>query len=100
MIKEFYDEDNALPASFSGSYNGEGLAFSVDGENWHTIMSSTGSNSTSVWQQHVINLDQVAAAAELSYGESFYLKFQQYDNYYYSSDGIAIDQVVVTAAGE
>ncbi len=43
---EFSDEDNLMPATFTGRNNSDGVAMSVDGTNWFRLVSLTGSDST------------------------------------------------------
>ena len=89
---EWGDETDSLPASFSGSSNGDGVAISADGTNWHTVLTNTDSAS-GVWDFVEIDLAAEASSAGISLGSNFKLKFQQYDNYPYDSDGRAYDEI-------
>jgi hypothetical protein len=89
--KEFNDESNEMPATFSGSSNSDGVAISADGINWYRVVSLT--TGTGTWQKHEYYLDPVVSAAGISYNSNFYIKFQQYDNYSYSTDGFAFDDI-------
>jgi Ca2+-binding RTX toxin-like protein len=96
--KEFNDDDQAMPTTFTGSSNSDGVALSVDGNNWYRLISLTGSNSTNIYQTHSINLSDFATANGLTLGANVRIKFQQYGNYPISTDGIAIDNISVTGS--
>ncbi len=60
-----------------------------------------GSYTNNVWNEFTLDLDAEAAAAGLSLTGTFVVKFQQYDNYSATTDGMAFDDIAVTlgAAG-
>lgn len=89
---EWGDETDTLPNSFSGSSNGDGVAISADGTNWHTVLTGTDS-ANGVWNFVAVDLAAEAASAGISLGSNFKIKFQQYDNYPYDSDGRAYDEI-------
>lgn len=93
--REFGDEDNPMPATFTGSSNSDGVALSVDGVNWYRLVSLTGGNSTSTFRDFKFNLTQFATSNGLVLGPDVRLKFQQFDNSPISSDGFAFDDVAV-----
>jgi Ca2+-binding RTX toxin-like protein len=93
--KEFNDNDNVMPATFTGSHNSDGVALSVDGNNWYRLVDLTGSNSTNIYQTHNINLSNFATANNLTLGANVRLKFQQYGNNPIETNGIAIDNISV-----
>lgn len=92
---EWSDETHALPATFTGSEDGDGVAISDDGVNWYTILTDTDTNAA---EYHQVTIDLVAAAtsAGMTLGSNFRVKFQQYDNYSYSSDGRGYDEISIT----
>jgi len=94
--KESGDEDHAMTASFTGSQESDGVAFSVDGETWYRLVSLTGANSTSSWQDFSFDLSAAAVSAGVTLGSDVRIKFQQYDNFPFPSDGMAFDDIVVT----
>ena len=98
--KEFGDEDDVMPATFVGSNNSDGVAFSVNGTNWFRLVSLTDGNSTSSFQLNSFNLSDIAAANGLTLGSDVQIKFQQYDNFVINapngSDGFAFDNISVT----
>ncbi len=90
------DENIALPASFTGSYNGDGIALSVDGIHWVTITSLTTS-----FTGQTFSLDSIIALAKTAAGSTdvsdVRIKFQQYDNEPSPADGREFDNIQVTA---
>jgi uncharacterized repeat protein (TIGR01451 family) len=85
------DEAHALPTTFTGHANGDGVAFSADGTTWHRLTALDGS-----FTGQVFDLDAAIAAAGISYTNDFQIKFQQYDNYSWGLDGRAFDNILVT----
>ncbi len=90
--KNFADEAHQLPASWTGSAEGDGVAVSVDGVNWYRIANLTG-GTAGVYQHVRIDLDTAVAAAGLSYTNTFHIRFQQYDNSPIPDDGLALDNI-------
>jgi len=78
--KEFENEtDDVLPAHFTGTRNGDGVALSVDGgSTWFRLADLTGAASTTAYQSFAINLTQFARAHSLALGDDVRIKFQQY----------------------
>ena len=91
------DEDTALPTVFTGSVNGDGVSFSVDGVTWFTLLSFTGGDSSGTFQTQQFDLSAAALAAGVTLGSDTQIKFQQFDNFSEPSDGISIDSLTVTA---
>ncbi len=89
--REFSDENDSMPARFSGSTNAEGVAVSANGTDWFRATQLT--NSGQDWRTITVDLDQVIAAAGISYNADFQIKFQQYDNYPQASDGASFDNI-------
>ena len=56
-----------------------------------------GTTTNNVWYLRSLDLDALAATAGLSLTSTFVVKFQQYDNYPITSDGMCFDDVSVTA---
>jgi PKD repeat protein len=86
--KEFSDEDHTQ----------DGVFFSDDGGGSFTKVHSL-IGGTATYQQIALDVDQLAAANGLSLTGTFVIKFQQYDNYGITTDGMAFDDVSVTATG-
>ena len=94
--REFNDNDHAMSASFIGSENSDGVAFSIDGNTWHRLASLTGGNSTNSYQSKFYNLSAQAAEKGLTLGSNVQIKFQQYGLFSIASDGFAFDNISVT----
>ncbi|HVX60745.1 MAG TPA: pre-peptidase C-terminal domain-containing protein, partial [Pirellulales bacterium] len=90
----YNDETHSLPADFVGHYNGDGVAISDDGIHWRTILSAP-TNGT--WMSTTVDLAAAAAAAGMTLGSNFKIKFQQYDDSPISSDGRGYDDITITA---
>ena len=84
------DEPTPLSASFSGHYNGDGIAFSADGVTWYKL-----TDLIFDFTAQSFDLDAAVQAAGISYTSDFRIKFQQYDNYSWGTDGRAFDNIVV-----
>ncbi len=56
-----------------------------------------GTTTNNVWYLRSLDLDALAATAGLSLTSTFVVKFQQYDNYPITSDGMCFDDVSVAA---
>lgn len=98
--KEFNDEDNPIPQTFTNSVNGDGVALSVDGTNWFRLFDLTGFNSTNTYQTKTINLSEFAANQGLTLSSNTRIKFQQFDDFAIPSDGFALDNISVTSGSE
>ena len=94
--KEFGDEDHPMSASFVDSENSDGVALSVDGTVWHSLVSLTGSNSTETYQTNLFDLSTFATDKGLTLGSDVQIKFQQFDTHSISSDGMAFDNIAIT----
>ena len=98
--KDVGDEDHALPTTFVGSVFGDGISISQDGTTWHRLTALNNGNSPNgVYTEFTFDLDAKAAAAGIGLGSQFQIKFQQYDNFPFNSDGRAFDDVRITTAG-
>jgi hypothetical protein len=98
--REFTDEDQAMPATFTNSTNADGVALSVDGVNWFRIVSLTGAASTSTYTLNTFNLTTIAAAAGITLGADTRIRFQQIDDFPIAGgDGMAFDEIAVTSSG-
>jgi hypothetical protein len=91
-VREFGDEDNPMPATFTGSVDADGVALSVDGINWYRIHDLTGGSFTG---DRVANLSAIAAGLGLTLGSDVRVKFQQFDNFLIPTDGFAFDDVAL-----
>ena len=82
--KEFGDEDHTQDGVFFSDNGGSTFA---------KVYSLIGGSTT--YQQIDLDVDQLASAAGLSLTGTFVIKFQQYDNYSISTDGMAFDDILV-----
>ena len=89
------DENDVLPASFNGTFNGDGVSVSDDGITWHTILTDSVTDSGD-WKQISINLGDLADTVGLQLTQDFQVKFQQYDDDMLGSDGRAYDGISIT----
>ena len=89
--RESGDEIHSLPTTFSGSYNGDGVAVSPNGVNWTTVVNASALDVGTTGQTFVVDLDLLG----LEYTSDFQIKFQQYDNYTWSSDGREWDNIQI-----
>ncbi len=94
----FNDEPEQFAGDFSGHYNADGIAVSNDGVNWHPIFNAQ--SYFSGWDARTINLKDAIAGTGLTLNDStFYIKFQQYDNFPLTTDGRGWDNIKVVKAG-
>ncbi len=91
------DENTPLATSFTGHYNGDGIALSVDGVHWVKVTDLTGSfTGQSFGLDSVLQQAQVAAGStDLS---NVRIKFQQFDDYPSPDDGREFDSIQIQAA--
>ncbi|WMX17260.1 MULTISPECIES: M43 family zinc metalloprotease [unclassified Aureispira] len=83
--KEFLDE----------THTQDGVYLSDDGgENFVKVHDLTGA-ANNTWTAVTLDLAALATANSLTLSEEFVIRFQQYDNYGATTDGIAIDYVYV-----
>ena len=98
------DESTVLPETFTGHYNADGVSVSADGVTWYRALASTDLETDSTGQQYTVDLDALVATirsnydATFGYSSEFMIKFQQYDNYAYPTDGRSWDDVAVSGS--
>jgi hypothetical protein len=90
---QFNDETDSLPLDFVGHADGDGVAISDDGQRWRTILDAP---EAATWTEFSIDLAAAAADAGMTLGPDFQIKFQQYDNFGYPTDGRAFDNIKIT----
>jgi len=86
------DEQESLPANFTGHSDGDGVAVSSDGVNWTTVVNAADLDVGTTGQAFTIDLDTLG----LEYTDDFQIKFQQYDNFPWDSDGREWDDISIT----
>gem|GEM_PF-1796474 len=93
--REYGDEPHGPPPSpFIDGANFDGVAISVDGVNWYEVAELRTLSGT--YSQRTVDLDTAISALGLSYSSTFKIRFNQYDNYALSTDGIGIDDIIIT----
>lgn len=95
--KEYGDESHGpAPYPFTGGADFDGIAvrFSDTLDEWYQVddfFSLTGSYDT-----YEVDLDQVLASLGEKYSSAFQIRFNQFDNYALTSDGITLDNIRIT----
>ena len=96
------DEAHSLPAQFTGHADGDGVAISKDGTTWYTVVSAAALNTAgSVFKTFTVDLDPAVEAIQkifdssFGYTSNFRIRFQQYDDFPYDTDGRDWDNVIV-----
>jgi hypothetical protein len=91
------DENTPLPTSFTGHYDGDGIALSVDGVHWVKVTDLTGS-----FTGQTFALDSVLLQAQVAAGSTdlsdVRIKFQQFDDYPSPDDGREFDNIQILSA--
>ena len=86
------DEEHPLPASFTGSANGDGVSISQDGVTWYRVLDATNVESDQ-WARVSVDLMAAASSAGIALDSDFHIKFQQYDDFPLVVDGRAYDEI-------
>ena len=86
------DEVDLLPDIFTGHYDGDGVSVSNDSVTWHQVVNANELDVGASGQIFNVNLDD----AGIAYTSDFRIKFQQYDNFPWISDGREFDNIEVT----
>jgi hypothetical protein len=88
----------AMPATFTGHDNSNGVAFSVDGTHWFRITALGGASSTP-YVTDSFDLSAIAAADGVTLGANTQIKFQEFnaDSFFAPGLALAIDNVKVGA---
>jgi len=102
-IKAFDSVDEppaaAMPASFVGNGDYDGVSFSVDGNNWFRLENvDIADPADQTYQTFTFNLSQIAQSLGMTLSADTEIKFQHYtpDNWQLPHDGIAIANVSVS----
>ncbi len=96
--KEFGDEDHVMASTFTGHNKSDGVAISSDGATWYRLVDLTGDAISNAYKEFVIDLDAAVQSNGIAFSEGFQIKFQQYDDYYMTSDGFTFDDISLTNA--
>ncbi|HDQ71540.1 MAG TPA: PKD domain-containing protein, partial [Chloroflexi bacterium] len=98
---DFSDEPHNFDGEFTDSYNADGVAISDDGTRWHPVL-NIPDQEDGVWLHYTIDLAAEAAAAGMTLGSDFQIKFQQFDDHGLDSsrpDGRGWDEIIVVVEG-
>ncbi len=94
--KSFNDEPNGPPPiPFTGGADFDGVAISADGNTWYEVRALR--SLTASYAQLTVNLDAAVALYGLAYNANFKIRFNQYDDNPIATDGIAIDDILISA---
>ncbi|MDF1661769.1 MAG: choice-of-anchor D domain-containing protein [Planctomycetota bacterium] len=93
--KEFNDADHPIPITFQGSFNGDGVAISEDGQTWFGLINLTQQFSQANYQRITVDLAATAAQIGISLNGNFKIKFQQFDAGPVGNDGFAFDDIAI-----
>ncbi|NCD23229.1 MAG: DUF11 domain-containing protein, partial [Spartobacteria bacterium] len=94
--REFNDYAHVMSNAFAGSQNADGVAISVDGENWAKVQGLTDAEgSSNEYRRFEIALDPILAARGWAYTGTVQIKFQQYDYYWIPYRGFAFDDIAL-----
>ena len=86
------DEADSLPMKFTAHYYGEGISLRIDGINWVTITSLSGSFTVKTYLLDAI-IDRPVTIAGNNDLSDVRIKFQQYDNTWSPNDGREFDNI-------
>ena len=92
--RDYGDETDTLPQTFTGLPAGDGVAISENGTNWYRAV-QLGPQLTSTYAPIEIDLDAVVNAAGMSYNSNFQIRWIWSDDFAIATDGIAIDSIAV-----
>ncbi len=94
--KGFSDEAHGPPPSpFTNGFDFDGVAISTDGVLWYEVQGLR--TLTSTYTEFAVDLNAATAARGLSLNSAFLIRFNQYDDQSITFDGIAIDDITITA---
>lgn len=94
--REYGDESHAPPAtSFTGGADFDGVAISANGNDWVEVQPLRSGEISGTYSQLQVNLDPILETNGMTYNSAFQIRFNQYDNYSISSDGIGIDDIQI-----
>ena len=85
------DEKHLLPDTFTGHANGDGVSVSNDGVTWYQVVDADQLAVGTTGEIFTVSLDETV----ITDTNDFRIKFQQYDNTSWSSDGREFDNIEV-----
>lgn len=95
---QWNDELNIwLTQRFNDHRNGDAISISDKGGAWHQVWYPPFRQTVGQWQTYTIDLGSNAAAARMALTPELRLRFQQYDNQEFPSDGTGFDLLEILA---
>jgi hypothetical protein len=89
------DEPNGPPpAPFIGGADFDGVAMSADGNTWWEIQALR--SLPSAYGEFLVDLDAAIAARGISYNSNFKIRFNQFDDFALTTDGIVVDDILIS----
>jgi subtilisin family serine protease len=93
--KVFNDEPHGPPPTpFYSGYDFDGVAISEDGYEWYEVQGLRSLSSS--YTQLIVDLDTPVATYGLNYNSQFKIRFNQFDDYSITTDGITFDDIEIT----
>jgi hypothetical protein len=99
----FEDEENSTPEWYEDHYNGDGVSISTDAKTWYRIIDANELQmNLQSGQRYEIELDQVVKNIQsthdpsFTYTSQFKIKFHQFDDSPYDSDGRLWDDITLS----
>ncbi|MBP7830527.1 MAG: DUF11 domain-containing protein [Kiritimatiellae bacterium] len=96
--RDFSDAAHAMPATFTGATNADGIAVSADGLTWHRLVDLAAVGAHAVYTNLVVDLAGLASTQGVPLTATFQVRFQQYDDGAYPSRGRSFDHVSLAPA--
>ena len=90
-----YDDEEWFDGPFTGHRCADGVAISDDGVHWYPIWNARSQRRWQ-WRQYTIDLAAAAAAAGMTLGPEFRIKFQQYGGWALPYSGRGWDDILIT----
>ncbi len=96
--KEINDEDHAsVDMPFVGGADFDGIAISEDGSVWHEVQPLRTGYVSNSWAEYRLNLSDLAEMVGMSLSSTFGIRFNHFGSYSVNSDGLAFDDIRISA---
>jgi len=92
------DEEDSAPDSWEDHFDADAVSFTNDGETWYEIIDAMTLNSDTDWTNYYYEISS-HSNFDPDVTSDFAIKFQQYDNYQYPSDGRVWDDIQIYSTG-
>ena len=95
-LKDFNEDGSQVPDTFTGTYNyRDGVSVSTDNLNWYKLVTLVNDNDP-YYRRYIVDLDAFCTSNSIAMDDTFYVKFQQYNNEMIPNGGYAFDDIVIT----